>query len=184
MLYKCYNRSVLRLIHTPQEQINVFVFSRWQEQEQSLFWPGHFILHEKLKCRSPGKSSKGPPTAAHVTGAKHSAPVESALTTPTSITLTNHTIVLRHDTRQMFCLDDVSRTSCENSRTRAARKKLRHFFLAALGERTNVSVLAEYVSAFTLTLCKSLWIKASAKCPKCKCKYLTMGTVFLMYSSL
>jgi len=63
--------------------------------------------------------------------------------------LTNHTIVLGHDTRTKFGPDDVSRTSCENSRTRAARTKLRHF-LAAMGERTHFSVLAEYVSAFTV----------------------------------
>jgi len=111
----------LRLMHTPQEQRNVFV---------------------SLKCRTPGKSSKGPATAAHVTrGGKR---IKHA-----HFKLTNHTIVLAHDTRKMFCPDDVSRTSCENSRTRAARTKWRHSFLAALGERTHFSVLAEYVSAFS-----------------------------------
>jgi len=61
--------------------------------------------------------------------------------------LTNHTIVLGHGTRTKFGQDDLARTSCENSRTRAVRTKWRHSVLAALGERTQFSVLAVYVSA-------------------------------------
>jgi len=56
----------------------------------------------------------------------------------------------------MFGPDDVSRTSCENSPTRAARTKLRHSFLTALGERTHFS--AEYVSALKLGAKQLKWL--------------------------
>jgi len=111
-----------RLIHTPQEPRNLFSLPGLREQEQSSFWPpGHF----KLTCRTPGKSSKGPPTAAYVTqNAKHvahSAPGGKRIN-HAHFELTNHTIVLGHGTRTKFGPDDVARTSCENSR-RAARIK-------------------------------------------------------------
>jgi len=44
-----------------------------------------FHTPRELNRRTPGKSAKGPPTAAHVTwNAKHFAPAESKLTTATS----------------------------------------------------------------------------------------------------
>lgn len=74
---------------------NVSIFSRWQRQEQSSFWPGHFIFHEKLMPKT--------------LGSPHT---------------TKHTIVLGHYMRKMFCPVDVSRTSRKNSQTKAVRKQL------------------------------------------------------------
>lgn len=35
------------------------------KNKYNTFWPKCFLLHEKLICRTPGKSSKGAPTAQH-----------------------------------------------------------------------------------------------------------------------
>lgn len=57
ILYLDYRR-LLRVIHTGQEHVSDMHVScsRWQEQELISFWPGHFILDEKLKRRTPVKS--------------------------------------------------------------------------------------------------------------------------------
>lgn len=56
----------------------------------------------------------------------------------------------KHYSRKKFCPADVSRTSCENSKTRAARTKWCHFVLAALGTRTNFFLIVEYEQALMI----------------------------------
>jgi len=52
--------------------------------ENSVLAARTFHTPQELKRRTPGNSSKGPPTATHVTRPKHSAPAGSFLNTPTS----------------------------------------------------------------------------------------------------
>lgn len=66
--------------------------------------------------------------------------------------LTNHTIAVRHHMRKKFCLEVVSRTSCKNSKSRAATKTLCSFCVENIIFRHLEDKLSTFLHSAVFTL--------------------------------
>jgi len=59
--------------------------------------------------------------------------------------------------------------------TACVRSRLEYKLVGREGQKQDFTPV--FFSFNKYTLCKSLWIKASAKCPKCKCKWQSLWTL-------